>query len=230
VYPASSTLGVGRMRELQALYSRSIKYIFCAVAPPSLILVLFARPLIAAWLGPGFVDKSSLPLQFLAVGVFVNSFAHVPYCFLQSLGRPDTAAKLFVCELVPYGLLAWWMIERYGIAGAAAAWSIRVAIEVMLLQWIAWRVFSLSPMRVLDLGMWRAFGILAGMGVGMYMTNLLLQADVVADICLCAVWAACFGMAVWKWVLDGADRASAMGVLGPLRGVFGGYARGAEAK
>ena len=91
-----------------------------------------------------------MPLQFLAVGVFINCFAHVPYCFLQSLGRPDAAAKLFVCELIPYGLLAWWMVERHGIAGAAAAWSVRVAIEVVLLLWIARRVFSLSAVHVIE--------------------------------------------------------------------------------
>src|SRR5437588_1828949 len=116
VYPACSALGPDRVRKLQTLYSRSIKYIFCAAAPVSLILVLFARPIIGTWLGPGFVEKSALPLQLLAVGVFINCFAHIPYCFLQALGRPDTAAKLFVCELVPYGLLAWWMIEQIGRA------------------------------------------------------------------------------------------------------------------
>ena len=94
VYPACSALGTERIGDLQALYSRSIKYIFCTLSPVSLVLVLFARPIIGVWLGPGFVDKSAVPLQFLALGVFINCFAHVPYSFLQALGRPDTAAKL----------------------------------------------------------------------------------------------------------------------------------------
>ena len=220
VYPAASALGAGRMKELQTLYSRSIKYIFCALAPVSLILVLFAHPIIGAWLGPTFVAKSTVPLQFLAVGVFVNCFAHVPYCFLQSLGRPDAAAKLFVCELVPYALLAWWMIERHGIAGAAAAWSIRVAVEVVLLVWIARRVFSLSALRAIDRRMGTALGALAALGAATYETNFLLHNAIVMDGSVCAVWMAGFAFIVWKWVLDRADRASVLGVMGPLRGLF----------
>lgn len=229
VYPACSALGAERMRELQTLYSRSIKYIFCALAPVSLILVLFARPIIGAWLGQGFVDKSAVPLQFLAVGVFINCFAHVPYCFLQSLGRPDAAAKLFVCELIPYGLLAWWMVERHGIAGAAAAWSVRVAIEVVLLLWIARRVFSLSAVHVIDRRMWTAFGALIVMGTAACVTNFILHNAIVADVSVCAVWMAGFALAVWKWVLDRADRDSVLGVMGPLRGLFGKTFGSAEA-
>ena len=221
VYPTCSALGAECMREQQILYSRSIKYIFCVLAPASLILVLFARPIIGAWLGPGFVEKSALPLQFLAVGVFINCFAHVPYCFLQALGRPDAAAKLFVCELIPYGLLTWRMIERYGIAGAAAAWSIRVAVEVVLLLWIARRLFSLSVLRVADRRMWTAIAALFAMGLAIYMTDFFLHTAIVTDVGVSVFWIVGYAFAVWKWVLDSADRASVVGVMEPFRSLIG---------
>jgi O-antigen/teichoic acid export membrane protein len=221
VYPTCSALGTGRIRDLQTLYSRSFKYIFCALAPVSLILVLFARPIIRAWLGPGFVEKSAVPLQFLTVGVFINCFAHVPYCFLQALGKPDTAAKLFLCELIPYGLLVGWMIERHGIDGAAAAWSIRVAAEVVLLLWIARRVSSLSVVNVMDRRMWTAIGALFVMGTGIYASDFFLRNVILVDVGVCAVWMAGFAVVVWKWVLDDADRASVLGVMVPLRALLG---------
>lgn len=221
VYPASSALGTQRMRDLQTLYSRSMKYIFCALAPVTLFLILFARPLISAWLGVNFVDKSAVPLQFLAVGVFINCFAHVPYCFLQALGRPDMAAKLFLCELVPYGLLLWWMIPHYGIPGAAAGWSIRVTVEMGLLLWIAWRVSSLSAIHIVDRSMWTAVGALCSLGVAAYATHYLLRGAIVVDVSLCAVWMAGFALAVWKWVLDSADRASVLGLVVPFRSLLG---------
>lgn len=221
VYPASSALGLQRMRDLQTLYSRSIKYIFCALAPATLFLVLFARPLISAWLGRGFVDKSAVPLQFLAIGVFINCFAYVPYCFLQALGRPDAAAKLFLCELVPYGLLLWWTIPHYGILGAAAGWSIRVTFEVGLLLWIARRVFSLSAIHVVDRRMWTAIGALCLLGSAAYATHYFLRGAIVVDVSLCAVWMGGFALAVWKWVLDSADRASVLALVAPFRSFLG---------
>lgn len=221
MYPACSALGAGRVRELQTLYSRSFRYIFCSLAPISLVLVLFARPVISAWLGPGFVGKSSVALQFLTLGVFINCFAHVPYCFLQALGKPDTAAKLFLCELIPYGLLLGWMIGRYGISGAAAAWSMRVATEVLLLLWIAQRVSSLSVAQVMDRRMWIAIGTLSVTGMAIYITDSFLRAVSVLDGLICAIWMAGFATIVWKWVLDDADRASVRGVVEPMRSLPG---------
>jgi O-antigen/teichoic acid export membrane protein len=167
-------------------------------------------------------------LQLLAIGVFINCFAHVPYSFLQGLGRPDTTAKLFFCELIPYGLLVWWMVARHGIAGAAVAWSIRVAIELALLLWIAWQVFSLSAFHVFDRRMWTAFGALIAMGTAASVTYYFLRDAIVADASVCALLLAGFAYAVWKWVLDGADRASALAVLRPLRSVLAKPLEGAE--
>jgi O-antigen/teichoic acid export membrane protein len=217
VYPACSALGTERMRELQVLYSRSLKYIFCAIAPVCLVLILFGRPIIGMWLGPGFIDKSVVPLQILAVGVFINCFVHIPYSFLQALGRPDPAAKLFLFELIPYGLVMWWMIERHGIAGAAVAWSIRATIEVVLLMWISWHLFSLSAIHVADRRMWIGVGALSAMGAAIYATDFFLHNALAVDVSISAIWMAGFAIAVWKWVLDGLDRASALAVLGPLQ-------------
>jgi len=219
-YPACSALGAEHIRDLQILYSRSIKYIFCALAPVSLILVLFARPMVGVWLGPGFVDKSAVPLQLLTVGVFINCFAHVPYCFLQALGRPDSAAKLFLFELIPYGAIAWWMIEHHGLAGAAAASAIRVFIELLLLMWITWRLFSLSGVHVLDRRMWTALAALCATGLGVYITNFFLRYSVLVDASVCGMWIAGFALTVWKRVLDRADRSSALAVIAPLRSLL----------
>jgi O-antigen/teichoic acid export membrane protein len=220
VYPACSALGINRIRELQSIYSRSIKYIFCALAPVSLCLVVFARPIISAWLGHTFADKSAVPLQFLAVGVFVNCFAHVPYSFLQALGKPDAAAKLFLCELLPFGLLAWGMTKRFGISGAAAAWSIRVTIEVLLLLWLARRLVCVSFWHALDRRMATGFGALCLFGAGVYATEFFLHGKPGLLAAVCAVWLAVFGLIAWKQVLDDADRASALAVLRPLRNSF----------
>lgn len=216
VYPVCSALSIESAAELQVLYSRSIKYIFCALAPISLVLTVFARPIIGLWLGPTFVDKSTVALQVLAVGVFINCFAQVPYAFLQALGRPDAAAKLFLLELPPYVLLSWWMVGRYGIAGAALGWSIRVALEVVLLLWMTRKLVSLSATHVFDRGMWAALGALSVTAVAAYLTNVFFRGALLAEAGMCALCVAGFALASWKWVLDSVDRSSALAVLAPL--------------
>jgi uncharacterized membrane protein (Fun14 family) len=121
------------------------------------------------------------------------------------------------------------MVGRYGVAGAAFGWALRVIIEVVLLLWIAQRLLSLSATHVLDRGMWTALAALLAAGVAAYVTNLFLRDAIWVDVSLCAVWIAGFALTVWKWVLDAADRSSALAVMGPLRGMFGKSFRSAGA-
>jgi O-antigen/teichoic acid export membrane protein len=230
IYPACSALGVSRKNELQALYSRSVKYIFCALAPISVVLIVFARSIVGAWLGPGFVEHSALPLQLLSAGVFINCFAHVPYCFLQALGHPDLPAKLLLWEVLPHALLTWWLIERYGIAGAAGAWSIRAAIEVAVLFVVARRALSLSPAPAIAPGFRVALAALGVLGFVLYATHALLQRSVVLDLAVCAAWVVMFGISLWKRFLDEQDRAPVLALIAPIRNLLGRSPGAAEAQ
>jgi O-antigen/teichoic acid export membrane protein len=217
VFPACSALGTERRKEREILYSRSIKYLFLVLAPISLVLFLFAGQITQFWLGHDFAEKSTVVLQILAVGVFVNCFAHVPFCFLQGLGRPDTTAKLFLIELVPYAAFAWSMIRHWGIVGAATAWSIRAAIEVLLLILLAWRMFSLSPRLMLGRGTLRGLTALGILGLAMLGTKMALRNSPEMVICLTGVWLVVFVLAIWKHVFDDSDRRSILTLIDPLR-------------
>jgi len=217
VFPACSALGTERKKELEMLYSRSIKYLFLVLAPISLVVFLFAGQITQFWLGHDFAEKSTVILRILAVGVFINCFAHVPYCFLQALGRPDTTAKLFLIELVPYAAFAWLMIRHEGIAGAATAWSIRVTIEVFLLIFLAWRIFSLSPRLMLGRGSLRGLTALSILGLALLGTKMALQNSLQTVICLTGIWLVVFAVAIWKYVFDDSDRKSILTLVDPLR-------------
>lgn len=217
VFPACSALGTERKKELEMLYSRSIKYLFLVLAPISLVLFLFAGQITQFWLGHDFAEKSTVVLQILAVGVFINCFAHVPYCFLQALGRPDTTAKLFVIELGPYAAFVWYMIRHWGIAGAATAWSIRVTIEVFLLILLARRMLSLSPRLMLGRGTLRGLAALGVLGVALFGTKMALRNSLQMVICLTGIWLVVFALSIWKYVFDDSDRKSILTLIDPLR-------------
>ena len=48
-------------------------------------------------------------------------------------GRSDIFAKIYWIQLLPYILLVWWLANRYGASGAAAAWSLRVIFDAVML-------------------------------------------------------------------------------------------------
>jgi len=118
--------------------------ILAVVGPFAVVLLLFAGPIMHTWLGPQATPETVLALQILAPGVLANSLAFVPFSVFQGLGRADVTGKLHLLELPVHVVVAWFCISRWGIAGAAGAWSIRTALDAGLLFFAAHRLSGRS--------------------------------------------------------------------------------------
>lgn len=134
LFPAFSALfGLGERDAAHRLLGRSVRYLLLMLGPIIAILIAFGHDIVTLWLGTEFARQSALALQILAVGVLVNSMANVPYSMLQARGRPDLPAKFHLIELPLHCLVAWLLVKKWGIPGAAAAWSLRTSIDAILL-------------------------------------------------------------------------------------------------
>ncbi len=101
---------------------------------PGMALVALAGPwVLLHWVGRELVLTSTDVWRWLAVGVVINGFAHIPFTLLQSAGRTDTIAKIHLSELPWYILALWWALIHDGIRGAAIVWTLRVALDTVLL-------------------------------------------------------------------------------------------------
>ncbi|MEN6312286.1 MAG: polysaccharide biosynthesis C-terminal domain-containing protein, partial [Acidobacteriota bacterium] len=141
LFPSFSTLqGKEEPEKARTLYGCAVKYLIVGRGPVSVLLVLLARPILRIWLGAEFAATSALVFQILALGFLTNSLADVPLALVQGFGRPDLPAKLNVAELFLFVPLSWLAIKQWGIAGAAAAWTVRVTFEMAVLFAIAARV------------------------------------------------------------------------------------------
>lgn len=116
---------------------RSLLRSSCATAllliPTAILLAGFAESLLRIWLGPAFAAQSYRVLQILAVGVVLNGVAHLPFAFVQAAGRADLTAKLHMAELPVYLLTLTYLAQHFGIEGVAAAWVLRVAVDLVAL-------------------------------------------------------------------------------------------------
>jgi O-antigen/teichoic acid export membrane protein len=139
MFPAFSTSSTQDQNRMALLFGRSVKYLLLVLFPMVLLVIVLAQDGLKLWLGAEFAQNSARVLQWLAVGVFVNSIAHVPFALLQGVGKPDLTAKLHMLELPAYLLALWWLTTRYGINGAAMAWTGRVAFDAIVLFVLAKR-------------------------------------------------------------------------------------------
>ena len=108
------------------------------ILPPVLLAAVFAHPLLTLWLDAAFATPSTPVLQLLLIGIFINSAARVPYTLLQAHGRANLTAKLHLLELPVFAVLLIAGVQWFGIAGAALAWTLRVALDTALLYLFAW--------------------------------------------------------------------------------------------
>lgn len=126
----TSSLITDRDKAVQ-LFWAGARWVFMALFPAALVLCVFAEEGLSMWLSEAFAQNSALVLQWLAVGVLINSLAFVPFSFIQAAGRPDLTAKLHLLELGPYLGLLWFGMAYFGLQGVAIVWTVRVAFDAI---------------------------------------------------------------------------------------------------
>jgi len=114
-------------------YHHSIKVIAAVMLPFTVIAFAFAHMGMSLWLGESFAEKSYMIVEVIAIGLFFNAMATVPYALIQSSGRADITAKIHLIELPFYLILLWYFVNNNGLIGAAYAWTIRVTFDALLL-------------------------------------------------------------------------------------------------
>jgi O-antigen/teichoic acid export membrane protein len=175
LFPAFSALERDKDRErIGIFFFTSVRYVFITLGPTVLFLIIFGKKILQIWLGADFALQSTIALQILAIGVLINSLAHVPYSLLQGIGRPDISAKFHLLELPFHFLIAWILINLWGITGAALAWAIRVTLDAFLLFAATFKVLRLSPRLLISNGLLLKDFSASGRGAVFKLTKSLL--------------------------------------------------------
>jgi O-antigen/teichoic acid export membrane protein len=204
LFPAfSALLRSGDRARVQSLGYRAVKYLTLLLTAVVALILPFAEPILAWWLGPVFAD-GAVALQVLGIGVVIATLGYIPSTVLQAAGRADITAKLHLVELPLFALLLVVLVPRFGIAGAAMAWTARCAADAALLYAAAARLDLASP----------AVGRYERLPQVLLTTAVLLGSGVLASLIpslalRLALVAGCIpvaGYTVWRLVLSGADR------------------------
>jgi O-antigen/teichoic acid export membrane protein len=160
LFPAFATSLASNPERTALLVSRGIKYIFLAMFPVVLVMVTFAPDALRLWLGPVFASHSQSVMRWIAVGMFINSVACIPFSLLQSAGKPRVTACLHVVEAPVYLVAVWMLTGRMGIEGAAIAFAGRIVLDTVLMFFFADRMLQHRPKFMIKLTAVVAAGLL----------------------------------------------------------------------
>jgi O-antigen/teichoic acid export membrane protein len=175
-------------------------------------LTAFAHEGLLLWLGADFARASTGALQWLALGLFLNGVAQIPFGLLQAAARPDLAAKLHLIELPLYLVLVVVLTREFGISGTAAAWTMRVAVDAVALLVLAGRRFPAGELRLARIAAWVAAAVLA-LGLARLPAGLAGKSGV-AGVALAGS-----ALLAWWGVLDAGERTVLRARVRRARGV-----------
>jgi len=101
---------------------------------PAAVLILFGEPLLKLWLRASFDPASVVPLQVMALGIGVNNLSQINFALLQVHGGEHRGAFLQLFHLGFLGAALALLVPRFGIDGAAIAFTVRLLIDSLLVR------------------------------------------------------------------------------------------------
>lgn len=119
--------------EARRLYRKCIKIVTGVLLPVCLIIALGSKVGLTLWLGEAFAEQSWAIVCVMALGLLLNGIAYVPFAAIQATGDARKTAYLHLFELLVYVPVLYASMKYFGLIGAAIAWTVRVAIDLVVL-------------------------------------------------------------------------------------------------
>jgi O-antigen/teichoic acid export membrane protein len=121
------------------LYAHGIRIVAALMLPLCVLAATCAYDGMRLWMGDAFAENSYRVVEIIAVGLFANSIAQLPYAWLQGVGRSRITAQIHLAELPIYALGLYFCVGQWGIIGAAWMWTFRISLDCLLLLIMAVR-------------------------------------------------------------------------------------------
>ena len=113
--------------------------LLCVCLTLALMIGLLADDILRLWMGEAYLGEAVSVLRVLLVGFVFNSLAQVPFARLQAAGHAKATALLHVIEVIPYLCALYFFVSEFSLVGAAIAWTFRVTVDFLLLEFLARR-------------------------------------------------------------------------------------------
>ena len=111
-YPAACAAAADRPAFLR-LYERTSRAVTAATFGLAMVLIVFAGPILGAWVGPEMAARSANLLRVLAIAYALMALTAIPSSAADALNRPEIAARYSVAGLAINVTLAVILIPRF---------------------------------------------------------------------------------------------------------------------
>jgi len=198
LFPVFSASFATVPEKAKELFAKGVKYIFLIIFPVVFLIVTFAYDGLNIWLGETFATNSTSVMQFLSIGILMNSLSLIPNVFFQGTGKPHVTTLLNLIELPFYVVGMWLMILNFGIKGAAFFYMVAAAFDAIIMFFLAYKVFRLKFISVFTM-------IFLTVCVFLLFIMITVQ-GIVLKLILSLVILISFVYCIWKYFLTEDER------------------------
>jgi O-antigen/teichoic acid export membrane protein len=213
LFPAFSTLdGANDHRGVQTLLAKTIKLMAFLMGAVVIGLIFAAHDVVLVFLGRDYVEPSTIVLQILCLGFWVNALAMAPHATLQACNRPDLTAKLHALETPLHLIVLFIFASTMGVVGVATAWLIRASLDCLALMWLTKRLGRLQTTDLQDQGVYSLSVLVALLSCAGLLYSRAIQTDWFGSLAGCVVVLVFLG-AGWIFHLSDDERTQVMRLL-----------------
>ena len=133
LFPRLAAVRLSDRVETKRLYKKCLGIVMAVLGPVCLIIALGSKWGLTLWLGQEFAEQSWAVVCVMSFGILLNGIAHVPFAAIQAAGNARATALLHISELVIYIPILLVSMKMFGLIGAAIAWTVRVAADLIFL-------------------------------------------------------------------------------------------------
>jgi len=198
LFPVFSSSFITVPETAKKLFSQGVKFIFFIIYPAVFLIVSFAFEGMQIWLGDNFAENSSQVMQFLSIGILMNSLSLIPNIFFQGTGKPHIPTLLNSIELPIYIFGMWLLVSNYGIKGAAFFYMVAAIFDAILMYILAYKVFDVKFKSLSSFSLFIAFVILIFISIIIHglLFKLAFSLAVLLTFIIC----------VWKYFLSAEEK------------------------
>ena len=192
--------------QIESYFVRAHRYLLTVVVPILFVTYIWGGELLRLWVGAPFAAHAELQLKLLVFGFLIGLLAPLSGTLLEAIGRPDILVKLYLAELPFNVVVVWFLTKHMGVAGAALSYTVRTAVETILLWIIVYRVVPFPVAGFLKNGLLRPAALVSMLivaGAFMHDPSVKSVANIVESLAILALYSAL----AYRFVFDAKDRA-----------------------
>ena len=142
MFPGLSTLMQEKPDQWKPYFRKWLLRVAGLMAVVCTALALLLPVILPLWIKSNLKPESILVGQVLCLGVFANAIGSMFYSLLHATGRADITAKLHLIELPIFIVMLFFLIDQFGVIGAAWAWVGRMIFDSIALAWNSRRFYA----------------------------------------------------------------------------------------